>query len=171
MKLIGIIMICSGSAMLGFMQGERIRQHYQEMIYLKKMVMLIRGEIRYNCGVLSEVFGNVAEKLKEPYKDIFLKLSVELNKRGGERFNDIWNNTVIKRLGETKLFQSDIEGFKELGENMGYLDIQMQINYIDFYIDRLSMEIRDTGDKLQGSIKLFKTLGIMGGLLLTILIM
>ena len=46
----------------------------------------------------------------------------------------------------------------------------MQPNYIDLYIDRVSGEIEDTKDKLQGSIKLFKALGIMGGLLLTILI-
>lgn len=170
MKLLGIIMICTCSSMLGFMQGERLRQHYDEQIYLKKIVMLIRGEIRYNCGVLSEVFENVSRKVKEPYKDIFSQLSGSLSKGDGETFNDIWNSTVIKKLSGTRLFERDIEGFKELGENMGYLDTQMQLNYIDLYIDRLSGEIEDTKDKLQGSIKLFKALGIMGGLLLTILI-
>ena len=45
------------------------------------------------------------------------------------------------------------------------------LNYIDFYIDKLNNEIEETYEKLQGDVKLFKALGIMGGLLLTILIL
>ncbi len=170
MKLIGIVMICMASSILGYIQGEKYKDHYNEQIYLKKLVMLIRGEIRYNCGVLSEVFGNVARKAKKPYSDIFMKLSEELAKANGIAFGEIWKREVIDRLSATKLWESDITGFQELGENMGYLDMQMQLNYIDFYIDKLTEEINNTQEKLQGNVKLFKSLGIMGGLLLAILL-
>lgn len=170
MKILGMVMIFICSTLLGHMQGEYYRQRYLELIYLKKIVILIRGEIRYNCGILSEVFGNVAKKLKEPYGNIFGQFSRELNEGRGTLFFDIWKRVVIGRLSETKLWEKDVEGFKELGENMGYLDMEMQLNYIDFYIDKLQKEIQEAEEKLRGNIKLFKTLGIMGGLLIIILI-
>ena len=170
MKLLSVFIICVSSAMIGFGRAEGLKAHYNEQIYLKKMVMLIRGEIRYNCSILSEVFASVSRKIKKPYSDIFLELSNELDKGSGEMFADIWKRSVIKKLEDTKLSESDIEGFKELGECMGYLDIEMQLNHIDFYIDKLSEEIKDTGDRLEGNVKLCKALGIMGGLLLSILI-
>lgn len=170
MKLLGIFIICISSALIGFSKAEGLKAHYNEQIYLKKIVMLIRGEIRYNCSVLSEVFGSVSGKVRKPYSDIFSELSDELDKGSGEMFAEIWNRVVIEKLGNTKLFESDIEGLRELGECMGYLDIEMQLNHIDFYIDKLSEEIKDTGNGLKGNVKLCKALGIMGGLLLAILI-
>lgn len=171
LKLMGVIMICLSSTALGFRQGDYHKDHYNELIYLKKIVVLIRGEIRYNCGILSEVFGNVSLKVKDPYDSIFKELSEELSSGNGKMFNEIWKNIVINRLKETKLWENDILSFMELGENMGYLDLEMQLNYIDFYVDKLNSEIQETYEKLQGNVKLFKALGIMGGLLLTILIL
>lgn len=170
MKLIAVFIICISSAYIGFCKGEGLKAHYNEQLYLKKTVMLVRGEIRYNCGVLSEVFKNISRKVKKPYSDMFLQLGDELDKGSGEMFSEIWNRVITDSLRLTKLNDRDIEGLSELGENMGYLDITMQLNYIDFYIDRLSEEIQATEDKLKGNVKLCKALGIMGGLLLSILI-
>lgn len=170
MKIFGIVIICTASAALGFAQGEHYRKHYQELIYLKKIMLLIRGEIRYNCGVLSEVFANVAGRVKEPYREIFEGLSGELDSGNGKVFSEIWDNTVIMQLDRTLLWKDDIEELKELGDGMGYLDMEMQLNCIDFYTDKLADRIQLTGERLKGNEKLFKVLGIMGGILITVLL-
>lgn len=170
MKMLGIIIICTCSAALGFKQGEACVSHYRELVYLKRIMLLIRGEIRYNCGVLSEVFSNVAGRIKEPYSGLFISLGESLDSGSGRLFADIWNEEVLEKLSGTALHTEDIEGLRELGEAMGYLDMEMQLNSIDFYTDRLNERIESTKESLKGNVRLFKVLGIMGGALIAVLL-
>lgn len=162
--------IATGTA-LGINRGNRLTGQYQELLYLKKMVLLIQGEIRYNCGTIGEVFLNISKRLKEPYKSSFVELSKQLEKCRGEAFSDMWNTCIIEPAMQSGLSGQDMESFRELGENLGYLDIQMQLNYLDFYIEKLNARIAEVKAGLDGNVKLCRTLGIMGGLLAAVFIM
>ncbi len=170
LKIIGVIMICTGCTALGFKVGDVYIKHYKELIYLKKVFVMIKGEIRYNCGMLSEVFLNVSAKVKQPYKEAFVLLSEQLEERDDKSFDTMWNNIFIERLRTSSLWSEDLLGLIELGESMGYLDKQMQINSIDLFIDNLETQINEIYGKLEGNTKLYRALGVLSGLLITILI-
>ncbi len=170
LKIIGAIMICTGCTALGFAIGDAYIKHYKELIYLKKVFVMIKGEIRYNCGMLSEVFLNVSSKVKEPYKEAFILLSEQLEERDDKSFDVMWNNIFIEKLRTSSLWSDDLSGLIELGESMGYLDKQMQLNSIDLFINNLENEIKEIYVKLEGNTKLYRALGVLGGLLITILI-
>lgn len=169
-KILLIFLVIAIGAVTGISKGNRLKKQYQELLYLKKTAILIRGEIRYNCGAAGEVFLNVSKRVKEPYKGAFMSLSNELENHKGEEFSEMWNRNVIQPLLKLELNIQDIERFKELGENIGYLDIQMQLNYLDFYIEKLNERIDEVKTGLDGNVKLCRTLGIMGGLLAAIFI-
>ena len=76
-KILFIFSVIAAGAMAGIKKGNVIIHQYQELIYLKKTVLLIHGEIRYNLGTVGEVFLNVSKRVKEPY--IFPKLFKPLN--------------------------------------------------------------------------------------------
>ena len=155
----------------GINKGNQIMRRYQELLYLKKTVLLIHGEIRYNCGTAGEVFFNVSKRVKEPYRTAFESLSNELENHNGKEFSHMWNTYIIDNILCIGLSEQDVDRFKELGENIGYLDIQMQLNYLDFYIEKLNDRINDVKTGLEGNVKLCRTLGVMGGLLAAILIL
>lgn len=167
-KILLIFSVIAIGAMAGIKKGNRIIHQYQELLYLKKAVLLIHGEIRYNCGTVGEVFFNVSKRLKEPYKSSFKTLSEELENHSGEDFSHMWNAYVTEPVSKSGLSGQDVERFKELGENIGYLDMQMQLNYLDFYIEKLNIRIDEAKTSLDGNVKLCRTLGVMGGLLAAI---
>lgn len=174
MSYIKILLMFSAVAigtMSGIYKGNCIMHQYRELLYLKKTVLLIHGEIRYNCGAVGEVFLNVSKRVKEPYGTAFMSLSNELEKHSGREFSDMWNTYVIENISEVGLDEQDVERLRELGENIGYLDIKMQLNYLDFYIEKLNDRINDVKTGLEGNVKLCRTLGVMGGLLAAIFIL
>lgn len=170
-KILFIFSVIAIGAMAGIKKGNTIIHQYQELLYLKKTVLLIHGEIRYNIGTVGEVFFNVSKRVKEPYKEAFEALSNELENHNGREFSHMWNTYIIKAVADLGLSEQDVERFRELGENIGYLDIQMQLNYLDFYIEKLNDRINDVKTGLDGNVKLCRTLGVMGGLLAAIFIL
>ncbi len=170
-KILFIFSVIAAGAMAGIKKGNVIIHQYQELIYLKKTVLLIHGEIRYNLGTVGEVFLNVSKRVKEPYSKAFKELSEELENHNGREFPHMWNTYMVEAVSGLGLSEQDVERFKELGENIGYLDIQMQLNYLDFYIEKLNDRISDVKAGLDGNVKLCRTLGIMGGLLAAIFLL
>lgn len=171
MKFAGAVMICAACTFWGIKKGEEIKKHYEQMLYIKKLLIMIRGEIKYNCGILGEVFLNISEKIKAPYNKIFSDFSYNLENCDGGMFNEKWETEVINEIiKQTDLKMTDVEELKELGLDFGYLDISMQLNYIDLCIDRLSEKIKTEHEKMEGGVKLARVLGIMSGVLITIII-
>ena len=163
-------MIITGCTLIGIKKGDVYKKHYEELIYLKKIIILLRGEIRYNCGEIGEAMENIALKLKEPYKMICTDVAREAKKREGRRFAEIWNEKFINKSICTELWNEDREELKELGENIGYLDLEMQLNYLDNYTENLDIKIKDTKELLRENVKLYKTMGIMAGIMLSVII-
>lgn len=58
----------------------------------------------------------------------------------------------------------------QMGAFLGYLDKDMQLRTVDLYLQELDREIEDAGESTPGRQKLSKSLGIMGGLFLVLLL-
>ena len=80
----------------------------------------------------------------------------------------MWNETVIKHLSEIIVCDRDLDKLKELGENLGFLDKDMQMNYINLYLENLSLSIAENQDKVQADEKLSRVLGILAGIFIIV---
>lgn len=168
LKLFGAAMVFLAAAGLGFYQAGRIRKRYEDLLYLKKIVLMLRGEINYNLSLMSEIFSDMSCRLKFPYSDIFARLSREMEEHQGQNFSDMWNEIVIKSLQGNILCDKDLDKLKELGENLGFLDKDMQMNYINLYLENLDISIAENRDKVQTDEKLSKVMGILMGIFIIV---
>ena len=57
-----------------------------------------------------------------------------------------------------------------LGENLGYLDKEMQLNTIDLYITQIQGELDDAVDSVKEKVRLYNMLGVMAGIFITIVL-
>ena len=58
----------------------------------------------------------------------------------------------------------------QFGENLGYLDKDMQINTLDLYITQLETEITELAENLKEKTYLYNTLGVMAGVFISIVL-
>lgn len=169
-KGMGIILILCSCGAIGFQMSGDLGRRIEELNTLKKIIIMLRGEIKYHNATLSEAFEGIGTRVKKPYKDFFSSCGEELDRLSGQSFHEIWKNMIKKYLFDTKLMAKDIQRLEAIGENLGYLDKEMQLNTIDLYLEHLELEIEEARKNLNNNGKLYKCLGIMGGILITLVI-
>jgi Stage III sporulation protein AB (spore_III_AB). len=171
LKIVGIIIIIFSSTGLGVTFANDIKKRVEHMKILKKMVIMLDGEIKYANSPLAEAFSNMAKRIETPFSDFLNKISKELDAFTGVTFKNVWRKHIEQDLKQTKLTEKDKEQLKNLGENMGYLDREMQHNSILLYLEQLEKEIEEAVGELQKKTKVYHSLGIMGGLFLAVILL
>lgn len=171
MKIIGAVLVITSSSAFGFYMSSSLKDRIEDMKELKKNILILRGDIRYGSTPLPEAIGAIAGRHEGNFAKFFTHIYEELIKLDGVRFFDIWKIAVEQKLKDTSLNKNDKEHLMKLGENLGYLDKDMQINIIDLYIEQLEAEILEASKVLKEKAHLYNTLGVMAGIFVTIIML
>lgn len=170
-KMIGSIFTICSSIAIGTYFSQSLTWRIEALKEIKYCILLLKGDIRYACTPLPEAFASIGGRKQNAFGNFFLKLSQQLNRLDGTTFVELWKAAVETELSETALKKSDKESLEKLGESLGYLDKEMQLNQIDFYLTQLEEEMKQLEGEKKDKKKLYQTLGIMGGIFLTILLL
>jgi stage III sporulation protein AB len=169
MKIIGCILVITSSTGIGFYFSSEIRSRIEDLKELKKLIGLLRGDIRYASTPLPEAINSIHRRHGGRFHSFFEYISTKLNELSGHTFSEVWKTAVEKELADTSLNKKDKYHLIQFGDNLGYLDKEMQINTIDLYISQLEEEIKDLSKTVKEKAYLYKTLGIMAGAFIIII--
>lgn len=169
MKIAGILMILISTTAIGFRASECMGIRLGELSLLRKMMILFRGEVMYHMASVSEAMKSVSEKIEPPFSKLLYETAEELERKDGRTFSDVWS-LKVKDLKKTCLSAKDTERLRKFGEDFGYMQKEMQLSAFDLYIEELEQSIREVDKKKDDNSRLYKSLGIMGGILIVIVI-
>ena len=88
-----------------------------------------------------------------------------LKEKSGESFACVWEKSIDVKLRESHLKEKDLEDLKRIGKNLASLES------IDLYIEQLEYEIQNKRELYKTKGKLCRSMGIMGGIFLVILLL
>lgn len=169
LKLCGIILIIASTTGIGFSVGNNMRLRLEELKELKKILGMLRGEIRYTGTPLYEAFGIIGKRTKGAYSDFFMQTAKELEELSGKSLRFIWNGLREKNK-ESHLSDKDWERLMQFGDNLGYLDKEMQLGTIELYLEQIETELAEGYANYSKNSRLYQALGICSGLFLTIML-
>ena len=170
LKIVGCILILCCSAGLGAAGSLDLKRHCMELRILKQAVYMLRGEIKYAKAPLPEAFGSLGERLTSPCGEFFSNLEKELALRDGRSLSQVWQEEMKRSLGATCLGKEEKERLGQLGEGLGYLDLEMQLSTMELYLEQLEGDIARAQEEIQTKQKLYRSLGVAGGIFLVILL-
>lgn len=165
-KLAGAVILFFSVSAFGFLFADRLRLRYEEWLYFKKIVLMMRGEIRYHISGIAETFSALSRHVREPYASLFSELAFRIEQADSSSFSDLWNGVVVNGLKGSSFCVKDLEKIKELGENIGFLDKEMQLGYFDLFLENLEQSLEEVREKIRKDGKLYQVLGILAGLFL-----
>lgn len=168
-KLIGCFLVIASSTAMGFFFSNEMKCRVENLKELKKLIVLLRGDIRYANTPLPEAISAIARRNPGNFEAFFKRTSQKLQELSGQTFAEIWKDAVNKELNETSLTKKDKSNLISFGENMGYLDKDMQLNTLDMYITQLEEEIKETSKTVKEKAYLYNSLGIMAGIFIAII--
>lgn len=160
-----IAVSCAG---LGFVKSQALSARIRDLMLLRKILRLLTGEISYAGTPLPEAFYRIGCKMEMPFRDFLQDLSVDMGKYDGASFSEIFNRNTDCHLKETRLTREDLEEWKEFGRMLGYLDREMQLATLKSFDETLAEKISELKEGLPAQKKLYRSLGVLGGLFLVI---
>lgn len=168
LKIIGCILVIISSAGMGFYFSSEIRLRIDDLKELKKLITLLRGDIRYANTPLPEAVNSITRRHKGSFQEFFDLVNTKLSELSGETFSDIWRSAAEKGLESTSLSKKDKFYLTQFGESLGYLDKEMQMNTMDLYLSQLEDEIKEMTKTVKEKSYIYNTLGIMAGIFIVI---
>ena len=152
------------------MKANIFKKQLEEMKYIQRMFCLIQSEIRYSRAFLGEIFWKIGQNVREPYCYWMKDMSKRMNEFTGESFENIWTESIERNLKVLKLPLNEIEALKALGNQLGFADINVQMNLLDLYQNHLERAIREVREQVGTKVRLCHCLGVMSGLFITVLL-
>jgi len=168
-KLIGCVLVIASTAGMGLFFSSEMKCRVEDLKELKKLILLMRGDIRFSNTPLPEAISAIARRHNGKYFGFFTKISTKLTELSGITFCEIWKEAVIQELIDTSLSKKDKIHLSQFGENLGYLDKEMQMNTLDLYITQLEDEIEEFSKTLKEKTYLYNSLGVMAGIFVSII--
>ena len=170
LKATGALLVILSCTAMGYGKSLNYSKRLRELEEIQKMVYFLLGEITYRREALPEAMVRVADKVRPPLSKFLREVSKAAKEYQGERFSRIFSLKAQEYLKDTSLTKGDLEELARLGEDLGYMDITMQENTINLYLEELKGEIRRTQQEAPARKKLYQALGLMTGMFLAILL-
>lgn len=167
-KWLGALFVITGCTGMGLWMADQWKLHLRVLEDLRKLIFLIKGEIIYANSPLTEAFERAGRKSSTCIGELFLNVSERMEKQQGEPFYVMWKEEIDKLGKAVPLSKEDRQELKCMGEHLGYLDREMQERTILLYLEQLDITIHYLREHLREKSRLYTSLGIMGGLFLTI---
>lgn len=169
-KFIGFTVIILGTTLIGFKRAGQIKERYNSLTYLYKVMIMLRGEIDYNVSEMNEIFRTLHSKTKGSLKKFFFELYESTRMQYEQSINIYWNMSVDRYLCNMNFTAQDIDMIKELGENLGYLDKNMQLKNIDYLLNYIDRELKELGETMDKNMKMYKMFGVLAGIFIIIVL-
>ena len=145
LKLLGMFCILSGSTGLGIRFAKELDLRIQELSELQKLMILLKGEIRYMHQPLPEAFLQLSVSAASPLGDFFRHMGEELQERRGGTADSLWKKNMKQDLKGLHISSQEWSGLEALGGMLGYLDVEMQMNTLDYYLEQLKLSAAGSG--------------------------
>lgn len=169
LKISGGLLVLAGASGLGFWMADQWKGHLLCLEQLRKMIILLKGEILYAHSPLEEAFFRVGTRSGGELGAFFVDISRRIENQSGELFFSMWKEE-IENLGRAMpLSEKDRKELLGFGEHLGYLDLEMQERTILLYLEQLDLEIDYLREHQREKSRLYTSLGVMGGLFLAII--
>lgn len=165
------VILCLGileiSTYIGILLSRKLNKKEKEYMELQNILGYIKTNIKYLGEDILKIFESLYEKYKkENWGILFKNVLDEIN------FNNIsLAEAITKSINKYQfMFCADLNILKQVSNNLGKTDIEDQINNLSVYQERLKEKIIDASESKKKNEKMYRSLGIICGIMLVIVL-
>ena len=137
----------------------------KELVSIKSALNIFENKIKFTQSPLEEIFKNIAENCSEGnIKNIFQVLAIKPNTNIHKSWENIINNAETNLNGEDKKILID------MGKILGTTDVDGQVSNIRITSSFIDRQIEKAEQEKEKNVKMFRTLGIVSGLAIIIIL-
>ena len=127
LRAAGSLLTILSSALIGLSFAGRLEDSYRELLYLRRLLLSLQGEIRYSRSILSQIFLDLSDKEKEPYASWLKEMGERIGQREHGQFSGIWESGIGTHVIGSGIPEIELERLAELGRQLGEADLEIQM--------------------------------------------
>ena len=125
----------------------------------------MKTKIKFTYEPLAEIFKQIAKENQTSIQRIFGQMANQLTYNQAK---DVWEDCI--QNADISIKQEDKDILKKLGKLLGQTDVDGQISEIEVTESFLDMQIEKAEEEKKKNQKIYKTLGVVAGLVFVIIL-
>lgn len=169
MKWIGAIILILISTIIGFEFSSKFNKRPEQIQQLKNALNILEAEILYSQTKLKDAFYIISKQIPMPTQELFQLAYQKLSSNEADLFT-LWNDSINKYIQKSALTKKEKEILLQFGVTLGQYDVSQQQKYITVTIQHLNRILDEAERKRDKYGNMSKTLGILSGIFIVILL-
>lgn len=161
-----LLIIFSLSTIIGITISKMYENRVKELREFKSILNIIKTKIKFTYEPLAEIFKQIAKDSSTNIEKIFGKMVNQIQYR---QVRETWENCIQE--ADISIKQEDKDIIKKLGQLLGQTDVEGQVSEIEVTQNFLDMQITKAEEEKNKNQKMYKTLGIVIGLVFVIILL
>lgn len=168
-RMIGVMMICASSAMIGISVGKRIKTRCRVLLGFIGAIDCICAEITCLLTPIEEILEKLVAQQTEPTRSFFYACLLSHQKKKDVRFTEVWEEELA-RSTDLCLNDTDIPLLLEIGNSFGRYTGTEQARVLSGVREKLVGLHKIAQEESKKNVRLYRSLGITCGVALVILL-
>lgn len=169
MEWIGALLFIGTTTWIGFEISNRLSERPKIIRQLKNALQILEAEILYSQLPLGDAFSSITNQMPEPTKTFFLNLANNLEENKSDLYS-LWNANVEELSRISALGKNEKEILNQFGRTLGQHDFTQQQKHIQLAVHHLDRELEEARDNEFKYSKMAKSLGMLCGLFIVLLL-
>ena len=170
-KIIGAILVIGAFYMYGEVLCRREKERLSVLEQMHSLGRIFKAEVRCSISEIDEVFENIRDKVGVVVEEFIKEVTQIIKCKECIDVSDDWRKLIREKLKVAHLKEEDFIVLDRFGENLGYLDRQMQIDNTDLYIEEISKHIKNVSISLKEKAKLYKSISVSIGICIVLILL
>ncbi|HET7627508.1 MAG TPA: stage III sporulation protein SpoIIIAB [Bacillales bacterium] len=166
---LGALCIIAATTSIGFRWAKRYSERPAQLRQMKAALQALEAEIMYGLTPLGEACAHLARQTREPVSGLFAAFADELA-NGSSDARTAWETALSENWPRTALGRPEREVLKQFGSTLGQHDPLQQQKQIRLALTHLEREEAEARDEQRRNEQMIKSLGLLAGLLLALLL-
>ena len=164
-KYILLIAIFGLSTGIGKLISKSYENRVIELKEFKNILNIMKTKIKFTYEPLAEIFKQISKDNQTNVEKIFGQIANQITYYPTK---DVWENCI--QDADISIKQEDKDILKRLGKLLGQTDVEGQISEIEVTQSFLDTQIEKAEEEKKKNQKMYKTLGIVTGLVFVIIL-
>lgn len=169
LKWIGALLLIGSTTCIGWYLSHRLESRPKHIRQFKNALQLLEAEITYSQVPLQVAFEKLASQLPKPLNYFFHGISKDMLNQKAD-FNLLWDEWVDHLTQISSYKNSEIEIIKQFGSSLGQHDFTQQQKHIQLTLTHLDRELQEAHEEENKYSKLAKSLGVLSGVFVVLLL-
>lgn len=168
-KLIGSLMIVFSSSMIGWNMAASMKKRVELLQNIRDFMEGLAGEILFGREVLPEIIRELSLKTDGVVKEWLCVLYRKMEVIGSCHLTLAWEES-LNILKNTELKGEDLEMMRDLGSRISNLNEDRLVKVMEGYVARFDEQIGCLREEYRIKAKMYRSLGILFGFFLIIIV-